>query len=347
MEKVILVVFISALFVGSSFAQTCKALILSNGGDKGAYQAGAVEGLVAALQAKGQAADYDVIAGVGVGSVNAAFIASYAKGDEANMAKGLGNIWANTIRSKESIYNNWFFGLVEGLTSKNGLYDTTPLKNLITKTFKCQWKRKVTLTVTNADLGDAYAVDLDQIATCAKAQQWILASSALPVFFPYQQIDGYSYVDGAVMQNLDVDSAIRRCKEIVADDSQITVDIIMANNFTLETKDVSQDKPMSMFFRYLEINDYVGLDDDILFAKKDYPNVNFRYMISPSRSLPGPGRIPLEFDHARILDELTLGQADAKNAVNTGMMFDHAYQQAKDRVARLRNPEHPQFAHPQ
>lgn len=54
-----------------------------------------------------------------------------------------------------------------------------------------------------------------------------MCSSAVPGFFPYQIFKGNTYFDGGVVRTTDVYGAIERCKELVDDESQITLDVIM------------------------------------------------------------------------------------------------------------------------
>lgn len=45
-------------------------------------------------------------------------------------------------------------------------------------------------------------------------------------------------------------------------------------------------KSIGMLFRYLEISSFYNSMDGLLRAKFAYPDVNFRYAISPSETLP-------------------------------------------------------------
>lgn len=69
----------------------CHALVLSGGGNKGAYEAGVVYGLVHSL--KGADVTWDVVSGVSAGAMNAAGISIFAVGDELKMADWIVNLW--------------------------------------------------------------------------------------------------------------------------------------------------------------------------------------------------------------------------------------------------------------
>lgn len=69
----------------------CYALALEGGGDRGAYQAGA---LYEIMNHHGdESVEYDVISGTGVGTINGALLASYAKGNEEQAAEDMISLW--------------------------------------------------------------------------------------------------------------------------------------------------------------------------------------------------------------------------------------------------------------
>jgi len=69
----------------------CTALALSAGGVRGAYQAGALKGLID--QAGPGAFAYDVIQGTSIGSMHAAAMSMWPKDQGVNMANYIYSIW--------------------------------------------------------------------------------------------------------------------------------------------------------------------------------------------------------------------------------------------------------------
>lgn len=54
-----------------------------------------------------------------------------------------------------------------------------------------------------------------------------LASGSMPTFFPYSTFDNEIYVDGGTTGVLvDISGAITRCREIVDNDADITLDVV-------------------------------------------------------------------------------------------------------------------------
>jgi len=70
----------------------CYALVLGGGGTRGAYQAGAIWGMLHAADDLSKY-KYDVVSGVSAGTINGAAFATYAPGEEIEAAEVLSNTW--------------------------------------------------------------------------------------------------------------------------------------------------------------------------------------------------------------------------------------------------------------
>src|SRR5437867_5440864 len=113
-----------------------RALVLGGGGARGSFQAGMVEELVGT-----QGLDFQILRGVSVGALNAAFLAQApvgASGREslANLrtqVDRLVELWVETIQGNSSVYAErlgGFAGLVAGADS---IYSVEPLRRLISE----------------------------------------------------------------------------------------------------------------------------------------------------------------------------------------------------------------------
>lgn len=166
-----------------------RALVLSGGGAKGAWQLGAIE----SLAAKGL--DFDVVAGVSTGALSAAFLAQ---------GKGLAGFQSQVAALKalylgltgnDSIYKGRFLGL-PGLLFHSSLYDPTPIR------------KKLDAGVTAAALKasgkllriGSCSLDSGQYRTITEADprviDFVMASASMPVFFPPVVINGEHWCDG-------------------------------------------------------------------------------------------------------------------------------------------------------
>jgi hypothetical protein len=85
-------------------------------------------------------------------------------------------------------------------------------------------------------------------------------------------------VDGGVVWNLNLASAVQRCREIVDDDSQITVDVVVCAAHDIKDW-TNKGDTVNNYLRYKDINEYhVGMND-FLETKNAFPKVNFRYYV--------------------------------------------------------------------
>jgi predicted acylesterase/phospholipase RssA len=67
--------------------EKCRVLALRGGGNKGAYEVGALKAFITVLDPKEIA--YDVVEGVSIGGLNAAGLALYPKGQEKEAVEQL------------------------------------------------------------------------------------------------------------------------------------------------------------------------------------------------------------------------------------------------------------------
>ena len=72
----------------------------------------------------------------------------------------------------------------------------------------------------------------------------------------------------------------------------IVVDVIMTSSANLKDVQAEDYKSIGMLFRYLEISSFYNSMDGLLRAKFAYDGVDFRYVITPSGSIPS-SKFPL------------------------------------------------------
>ena len=101
-----------------------RALVLSGGGSKGAYQVGALKYILGECNIK-----YDAFCGVSVGALNCAFLSMFKFNEEKESINLLLDIWNNLDSSK--IYKRWYpFGRWHALWKKS-FFDSSPLYKLV------------------------------------------------------------------------------------------------------------------------------------------------------------------------------------------------------------------------
>jgi NTE family protein len=186
---------------------TKKALVLSGGSVKGAFQAGAVKAIVD----KGYCPDY--LYGISVGSLNSTFIAHEvakqfsAKGyvDWKDVGTELWAFWQNEITGPEKLIkkssNLWLFlKLNWGLVFKdfNAILDTKPLHELVNEKINLDMLRKcpVPLNVGTVNINSGEIVYVNP--SVDNFLSYVLASTAIPIMMPAEMIANVPYLDGGI-----------------------------------------------------------------------------------------------------------------------------------------------------
>jgi NTE family protein len=179
-----------------------KALVLSGGSIKGAFQAGAI----AEIFNSGFVPD--AIYGTSVGSLNGGFLAERAgrAGSSPNwpaIGEELVNFWQDNITSFEKIgKRRGTLKLVWTLARKkfDGFIDTTRLRKLIEREFKVDNMRKspVAFSACAVNIADGQAV----YATPQNPGilDYIIASAAIPVVMPVSVIGKQPFLDGGIRE---------------------------------------------------------------------------------------------------------------------------------------------------
>jgi hypothetical protein len=91
-------------------------------------------------------------------------------------------------------------------------------------------------------------------------------------------------VDGGTLWNLNIVSAINRCREFVDDDSKITLDILtvgFSENAPIYPKSNLTSGVLN-YERYLSLKKWNKQHRDIYEFMQAYPKVNFRYLLHSS-----------------------------------------------------------------
>jgi len=219
-------------------AEPRTALVLSGGGARAAYQVGVLRGL---LDLGVLSSGVDILVGSSAGAINAGALA--ARAEDIDKAVGtLEGVWSNLridqvfrtdIRSLGTIGARWAwdltFGGAFGHVTPKSLLDTSPLRKLLKEMVPIrriganlgQGKLQA-LAVAATDLGTAEGVIFAQSrhqVSFAQRHGWrmqqveigidhLLASSAIPIFFPSVVIDGRHLGDGCIRNTTPLRPAI-------------------------------------------------------------------------------------------------------------------------------------------
>ncbi len=222
-----------------------KALVLSGGGSKGAYQAGALQHILGTLRKQ-----YDIICGVSVGAINAAYIAQFAAGEEALAAEEMKNLWLR-IDTKD-IYKRWFpFGRWHALWQPS-FYNSQPMTDLITKNISheriLKSKKRVSVGAVSLSSGK-YTIFGEGHPDFIKA---VIASAAFPVMLSPIKIGNQLWSDGGSKEITPLRTAIDMGAteiDVIITSPETRIKLFFENPNTVEilkrSFDLSSDKIMA------------------------------------------------------------------------------------------------------
>jgi predicted acylesterase/phospholipase RssA len=288
------------LYIWSSTvsSQECLAVSIQGGGSRGSYEAGVLYAL--ANSTKAGSIKYTSVSGVSIGSITAGILSQYPIGQELEMSLFAIDFWLS-LNGSSSIYIDWPGGVLEGLLFRPGIYDDSPAIKLANSLITKPLTRNLTIGSSNLDTGMYYVFNNSVEPAVADA---IISSSSIPFFFPPHLFEGYSWIDGGVIINQNVFSAINTCLEYT-DESNITVDLLFdipINPLPVET----EFKTLDVFSRTYEIKQYDNKVWELYTAIRAYPDVYFRYAIIPSANLEPA----LNFTKSAIEFDIALGISD-------------------------------------
>ncbi len=219
------------------------ATVLSGGGARGAYQAGVMRALFEICQNHRNFELFRTLCGVSAGAINACSLASKAE-DLDSATLHLCNTWRNleadqvfhtnytsVTRNALKVVRNLGFGpLSKKTVSKSiGLLNTQPLSHLIESNIEfdriqpnLDAGRVRAISATATDYSTALSVtfmqtgiDIDDWVSdnrlSQKAQlstEHIMASSAIPIFFPPVNVGGRYFGDGSLRNSAPLSPAI-------------------------------------------------------------------------------------------------------------------------------------------
>lgn len=299
-------VFVISLIAYTVQGARCRALAIGGGSDLGAYEAGAVIGLIQGFPA-GEA-QWDIVTGVGVGSVNGLILSMFAKGQESAAATKLNSFW--TSFTYDMFYQDWAGGYVTGLLLKSGLYDSSPLKKTLGGLQTGSFARVLGVGATDLISAQYVYFESDQQSTSSMSTG-IYASASDYTLFPIVYSGLKQLLTGAILYSADLISAVQYCEKKGASISEISVDVVLGAGKTITPVDASNYKTLQVLNRYFAISSYNGVMQAITNAKHDFTGLNVRTIVYPSQDLPNPPQA-YEYTPQQLQQQISLGISDGK-----------------------------------
>lgn len=193
-----------------------RALVLSGGGSRGAFQVGVLQALLDMEENSKEW--YKVFCGISVGAINSSYLAQFT--NKRSAVTGLYELWLRV--SEDGIKKNHIpLGKVHALWTPS-FYDTTPLRYIIRHNLKPKMIRtsgnRLRVGAVGLKTGEFKIFDENYEDLHAAVE----ASSVFPTMFTPVEMEGQLWVDGGVRNTTPLKTAI----DIAGVDE---IDVIMAD----------------------------------------------------------------------------------------------------------------------
>lgn len=172
------------------------ALVLAGGGTRGAVQVGMLQ----VLAEHGFVPD--VVYGSSVGAINGvSFAGNPTPAGVATMAEVWQSLTRDTIYPQGRLHGPWMY-----VTQRPGVYANSGLRDVLSGSlpFARLEETRIPVEVVATSLADGR----EHWFTSGSAVDAILASTAIPAIYPPVEIDGASFIDGGVVNNVPLARAI-------------------------------------------------------------------------------------------------------------------------------------------
>jgi NTE family protein len=234
-----------------------RALVLSGGSIKGAFQAGAIQ------QVLNEGFEPDIIHGISVGSLNGSFLVNETGKrnndyDWVAIGNTLVDFWKKEINKPSDLMEKKsFFKLAKELLFNrfDGIISNEPLEKLVKRILSLENLRKSNIDFT------AGAVDM----VTGKLKSFnpsnpslidgVIASTTIPIMMPISHIGGIPYYDGGLRDVAPLKSVIEKGAEEIV--------IILCQSEELTEKDFNTGKLMHLVSRIMDIVVNETVNNDI------------------------------------------------------------------------------------
>lgn len=185
-----------------------RALVLSGGGSKGAFEVGAIANLI-----NKKKLDFQLFTGTSVGALNAAFLGQARNYNELQeLSKELTDLWLG-IKGNRCIYRSGLFGNLWRIFRRGALYHPSGLWDLINRKIDpgrlFHPRTVVKVTVVSFETGKILCADSRKPTLRPDYLAYVMASASMPFFFPAVPIAGQHWYDGGLRDLTPLATAIR------------------------------------------------------------------------------------------------------------------------------------------
>lgn len=300
--KIALLILSTSLQVAG---EKCYGLSLEGGGTRGAYESGALLALTEFLPAA--ETSYRIISGISIGAINACSCAGFEVGDERNMALHVLGTW-NGITSRKIIYSFWTGDIFWALFFRPAAINNAAELKYIEERTGNEIKRNISVAATNYNT--SVYTNFNETLGPEYLPTACFASGAYPGAFPPVYFQNDWWCDGAVTANLNAFIAVDRCREYGFEDKDIVMDLLYDEPWG-GPDDLKVNNTRQLMNRILTVQKFFTTFWYISQTMNNFPEVDFRFMVMPTKPLP----FPLSLDQKSIQYEISLGYNDTVDLI--------------------------------
>jgi NTE family protein len=285
-----------------------KALVLSGGSEKGAYQSGCIKYLMGTSDIQ-----YDALAGVSVGAINIAFLAQWDNNKNKEAVESFIDLWQNLTNDK--IYKRWKpFGKWHALW-RQSFMDSSPLAHLVRSTISLEKIRamgkKVAVGAVSISSGKykVFTQDDDDFIDA------VIASASFPGFFSPIKMRGEAWIDGGSKEHTPIQMAIN----LGAED----IDVIMTSPETRLKHFIEEPNITDIIKRSLDLSSEKIMSNDfdklVMYNKLAEAGITNKKVIKTNIIRPQYNLTDdlLDFDPIKIAKMMDIGYEDAKRVMES------------------------------
>jgi predicted acylesterase/phospholipase RssA len=190
--------------MGNERGKDVRALLLSGGGSRGAYQIGALKAMCDNHIISSQNT-FDMIHGFSVGAINGAGLAQFEKCDIDSAVNFVANMWLNKIEKTSDIWT-WKIPKLKSVSlgDVNKLYQL--IDDNVDYTEIMLSDIDLTISATNFNHGMIEIINKNN----PYFKEFIKASSAFPIYFPPVKIGDELYMDGHLSEKESLSHLIKK-----------------------------------------------------------------------------------------------------------------------------------------
>jgi NTE family protein len=173
-----------------------RAIVLSGGGVRGAFEAGVVRELVLYGERR-----YDTIVGTSAGALNAAVLAARPKEDQHMSVLDLVGFWRG-IRSHDDVFRTSVWQDIRALLGLSpSLFDTSPLRSRLTQALAgSSGTTRVAVVRTALEIGNRRLL-ITKGCYLSERIDHVLASASIPGLFQPVRVENEWCVDGGLVDD--------------------------------------------------------------------------------------------------------------------------------------------------